>query len=127
MQVLIKTCISWDLFSKFYYSRLFPSIEIYYDVFSKWDVQVLKIQLHTHIHYVKRNSDFVECHDFASFTMKPVETKKTFGFQLTEYHLIKFLPTTTISNERAFIVFYITKIELHNKVGDEWLNYMMIC
>ena len=78
------TCISCldlrDLFSRFNYSRLLRLVEIYCNDFSIQDLQILKEQLHTYVHDVRRSHDFVKCHDLASLAAKLFESRKHFGF-----------------------------------------------
>ncbi|XP_039131870.1 uncharacterized protein LOC120268611 [Dioscorea cayenensis subsp. rotundata] len=127
------TCISClhprDLFSRFHHGKLLRLAEIYsYDIFVQ-DLQVLKERLHTYIQDVRRSSDFVECHDLESLAVKLVETRKHLVFPLV-YRLIELaliLPVATTSVERAFSAMNIIITELRNKIGDEWLNDMMIC
>ncbi|KAH7685609.1 Ribonuclease H-like protein [Dioscorea alata] len=127
------TCISCldprNSFSRFNHARLLHLAEIYYDDFSIQDLQVLKEQLHTYIYDVRRCSDFVECDDLASLAVKLVESRKHLVFPLV-YRLIELaliLPVATASVERSFSAMNIIKIDLRNKIGDEWLNDMMIC
>ena len=58
------TCISCfqlrDSFSKFHHYKLLRVAEIYSNDLTLQDVQVLKEQLHTYIHDIRRSSDFVE-------------------------------------------------------------------
>ncbi|KAH7653232.1 Ribonuclease H-like protein [Dioscorea alata] len=127
------TCISCldprNSFSRFNHARLLHLAEIYYDDFSIQDLQVLKEQLHTYIYDVRRCFDFVECHDLASLAVKLVESRKHLVFPLV-YRLIELaliLPVATTSVERSFSAMNIIKTDLRNKIGDEWLNDMMIC
>ncbi|XP_039135821.1 uncharacterized protein LOC120273258 [Dioscorea cayenensis subsp. rotundata] len=127
------TCISClhprDSFSRFHHGKLLRLAEIYSYDFSVQDLQVLKEQLHTYIQDVRRSSNFVECHDLASLAVKLVETRKHLVFPLV-YRLIELaliLLVATTSVERAFSAMNIIKTELCNKIGDEWLNDMMIC
>ncbi|XP_039137406.1 uncharacterized protein LOC120274936 [Dioscorea cayenensis subsp. rotundata] len=127
------TCISCldprNSFSRFHHAKLLRLAEIYYDDFSIQDLQVLKEQLHTYIHDVRRCSDFVECDDLASLAVKLVESRKHLVFLLV-YRLIELaliLPVATTSVERSFSAMNIIKTDLRNKIGDEWLNDMMIC
>ncbi|XP_039132336.1 uncharacterized protein LOC120269118 [Dioscorea cayenensis subsp. rotundata] len=118
-----------DSFSRFHHGRLLHLAEIYYDDFSIQDLQVLKEQLHTYVHDVRRSSDFVECNDLASLAVKLVENRKHLVFPLV-YRLIELaliLPVATASVERSFSAMNIIKTDLRNKIGDEWLNDMMMC
>uniref|UniRef100_A0A8I6Y9L6 HAT C-terminal dimerisation domain-containing protein n=1 Tax=Hordeum vulgare subsp. vulgare TaxID=112509 RepID=A0A8I6Y9L6_HORVV len=58
-----------------------------------------------------------------------VETGRHIVFPLV-YRLIEFaliLPVATASVERAFSAMSIIKTELRNRMGDDWLNYRMVC
>lgn len=81
----LQTCISYldprDSFSIFYYGRLLHVAKLYYNFFVQ-DPKVPKEQLHTNIHGVKRSFSFVKCHDFASITVKIVDTIKHMVFTL---------------------------------------------
>ncbi|XP_039143986.1 uncharacterized protein LOC120281142 [Dioscorea cayenensis subsp. rotundata] len=129
----VLTCISClhprDSFYRFHHGKLLRLAEIYSYDFSVQDLHLLKEQLHTYIQDVRRSSDFVECHDLASLAVKLVETRKHLVFPLV-YRLIELgliLPVATTSVGKAFSAMNIIKTELRNKIGDEWLNDMMIC
>ncbi|KAH7668782.1 Ribonuclease H-like protein [Dioscorea alata] len=102
-------------FSIFNHAKLLRLAEIYYDDFSIQDLQVLKEQLHTYIHNVRRCSNFVECDDLASLAVKLVE----------KLALILLVAIALV--ERSFSAMNIIKTDLRNKIRDEWLNDMMIC
>ena len=58
-----------------------------------------------------------------------VKTKMNTSYGLV-YRLIELtliLPMTTASVERIFSAMSIVKTDLHNKMGNEWLNDLMIC
>ncbi|KAH7663320.1 Ribonuclease H-like protein [Dioscorea alata] len=116
-------------FSKFDHGMLVRLAQIYSNDFSTSDYLILKEQLRIYIHDVRRNSDFSSCHDLASLAVKMVQTDKHLTFPLV-YHLIELaliLPVATATVERAFSAMNIIKTDLRNKIGDEWLNNMMVC
>ncbi|KAH7665581.1 Ribonuclease H-like protein [Dioscorea alata] len=116
-------------FSKFDHGMLVRLAQIYSDDFSTSDYLILKEQLRIYIHDVRRNSDFSSCHDLASLAVKMVQSDKHLTFPLV-YHLIELaliLPVATTIVERAFSAMNIIKTDLRNKIGDEWLNNMMVC
>ncbi|KAH7666078.1 Ribonuclease H-like protein [Dioscorea alata] len=114
-------------FSKFDHSMLVRLAHIYSDDFSTSDHLILKEQLHMYIHDVR--GKFFCYHDLASLAVKMVQTDKHLTFSLV-YRLIELaliLPVATTIVERAFSAMNIIKIDLRNKIGDEWLNNMMVC
>ncbi|KAH7688385.1 Ribonuclease H-like protein [Dioscorea alata] len=116
-------------FSKFDHGMLVRLAQIYSDDFSTFDYLILKEQLRIYIHDVRRNSDFSSCHDVASLAVKMVQTDKHLTFPLV-YRLIELaliLPVATATVERAFSAMNIIKTDLRNKIGNEWLNNMMVC
>ena len=77
---------------------------------------------------MRRNSELLSCHDLASLFVKMVHTDKHLIFPLV-YRLIKLtliLPVATATVKRAFLVMNIIKTCLQNKIGDEWLNNMIV-
>ncbi|KAL0458689.1 UNVERIFIED_CONTAM: hypothetical protein Slati_0496100 [Sesamum latifolium] len=104
-------------------------VEIYSDDFSSCDIGLLKNPLETYIFDMRRSSEFSDCCDLSSLAVKMVATRKHVIFPLV-YRLIELaliLPVATASVERAFSAMNIVKTKLRNKIGDEWLNDLMIC
>ena len=61
--------------------------------------------------------------------MKMVQTDRHTVFPLV-YRLIELaliLPVATASVERAFSAMNIIKTDLRNRMGDDWMNYNMVC
>ncbi|KAH7668712.1 Ribonuclease H-like protein [Dioscorea alata] len=116
-------------FSKFDHGMLVRLAKIYSDDFSTSDYLILKEKIFIYIHDVRRNFDFSSCHDLASLVVKMVQTDKHLSFplvcRLIELALILLVVTTTV--ERAFSAMNIVKTDLRNKIGDKWLNNMMVC
>jgi hypothetical protein len=78
---------------------------------------------------VRRIDDFKSCHDLGSLAKTMVATKKHITFP-SVYHIIELaliLPVATSSVERAFSAMHLIKTELRNKMGDEWLNNLLVC
>ncbi|KAJ0967581.1 hypothetical protein J5N97_024498 [Dioscorea zingiberensis] len=116
-------------FSRFDHGMLVRLAQIYSGDFSASDHLILKEQLRIYIHDMRRSSDFSSCHDLASLAVKMVQTDKHLTFPLV-YRLIELaliLPVATATVERAFSAMNIIKTDLRNKIGDEWLNNMMVC
>ncbi|XP_039115842.1 uncharacterized protein LOC120251373 [Dioscorea cayenensis subsp. rotundata] len=116
-------------FSRFDHGTLVRLAQIYSNDFSTSDHLILKEKLRIYIHDVRRNSDISNCHDLPSLAVKMVQFDKHFTFPLV-YRLIELaliLPVATTTVERAFLAMNIIKTYLRNKIGDEWLNNMMVC
>ena len=78
---------------------------------------------------MRADSSFVSCNDLGSLAVKMVRTDRHMVFPLV-YRLIELaliLPVATASVERAFSAMSIIKTELRNKMGDDWLNYSIVC
>ncbi|XP_047962079.1 uncharacterized protein LOC125206908 [Salvia hispanica] len=81
-------------------------------------------QLETFVDVVRRDARLNAIEDLASLSQKIVETKKDKVFSLV-YRLIELvliLPVVTASVERVFSAMKFVKTDLHNRMGDEWLN-----
>jgi len=71
-------------------------------------------------------ADHGQCKPIASY--EPAirdQLKRAYVYHLIE--LILILPVATTSVERIFSALNIIKTNLRNKMGDEWLNDLMIC
>ena len=102
---------------------------MYSDDFSSTDLHVLKYEIHTFVHNVRNSGNLVGCQDLASLAVKMVQTNMHLVFPLV-YRLIELiliLPVATASVERAFSAMNIIKTDLRNRMGDEWMNDMMVC
>jgi hypothetical protein len=110
-------------------AKLSRLADIYDAYFSNVDRATIKDQLETFILHVRRVDDFITCHDLRSLAIKMVKTERHVVFPLV-YCLIELallLPVATTSVERVFSGMNIIKTILCNKIGDEWLNDLMIC
>jgi hypothetical protein len=109
-------------------AKLTRLADIYDADFSNANRATINNQLGTSILRVRRVDDFISCHDLRSLAIKMVKTKRHVAsplvFRIIELALL--LPVATTSVERAFSTMNIIKIVLRNKIGDEWLNDLMI-
>jgi hypothetical protein len=118
-----------DSFSRFDIEKIARLMEIYDQDFSIVDRSMVRDQLETFNLHVRRVDDFTACHDLGSFAIKMVETEKHLAFPMV-YHIIELallLPVATTSVERAFSAVNIIKIDLCNRMKDEWLNDLILC
>jgi hypothetical protein len=78
---------------------------------------------------MKRSPDFIACDSLSDLALKLVQKRYHETFPLV-YRLITLaltLPVATASVERVFSAMNIIKSSLRNKIGDDWLNDLMIC
>ena len=116
-------------FSSFDVDKLVRLAEIYAKDFTVADCLVLRNQLQSFILNIRRSKEFLGCRDLPKVAEKMVETGKNRSFPLV-YRLIELiliLPVATASVERVFSAMTLIKTDLRNKMGDEWLNDLMIC
>ncbi|XP_037424497.1 uncharacterized protein LOC119289236 isoform X1 [Triticum dicoccoides] len=117
-------------FANFDEDKLVQLAQMYADDFSIYEISfVLRNQLENFIADVRADPSFVSCNDLGSLAVKMVQTDRHIVFPLV-YRLIELaliLPVATASVERAFSAMSIIKTELRNKMGDDWLNYSMVC
>jgi hypothetical protein len=117
-------------FANFDEDKLVELAAMYADDFSIYEISfVLRNQLETFIADVRGDPDFLSCHDLGNLAVKMVQTDRHTIFPLV-YRLIELaliLPVAMTSVERAFSATNIIKTELRNKMGDDWMNYNMVC
>ncbi|KAL6634436.1 hypothetical protein ACP70R_027107 [Stipagrostis hirtigluma subsp. patula] len=116
-------------FSNFDVDKLVRLAEIYAEDFMVGDLFLLRSQLHSFIGNVRRSQEFLGCRDLATVAEIMVKTGKHNSYGLV-YRLIELtliLPVATASVERVFSAMSLIKTDLRNKMGDEWLNALMIC
>ena len=78
---------------------------------------------------MKRSPEFIACDSLSDLALKLVQKRQHLTFPLV-YCLITLaltLPVATASVERVFSAMNIIKSDLRNKIGDDWLNDLMIC
>ncbi|XP_042450675.1 zinc finger MYM-type protein 1-like [Zingiber officinale] len=126
----VLTCIACldpnDSFSQFNIGKLLRLAELYPEDFSLTDCVILEDQLETYFQNVRGEFSMIE--DLGSLAKKMVETGKNTVFSLV-YRLIELalvLPVATASVERVFSAMKIIKIDLRNRMGDEWMNASLV-
>ncbi|XP_042448126.1 uncharacterized protein LOC122032878 [Zingiber officinale] len=126
----VLTCIACldpnDSFSQFNIGKLLRLAKLYPEDFSLTDCVILEDQLETYIQNVRGEFSMIE--DLGSLAKKMVETGKNTVFSLV-YRLIELalvLPVATASVERVFSAMKIIKIDLRNRMGDEWMNASLV-
>jgi hypothetical protein len=78
---------------------------------------------------MKRTPEFIACDTLCDLALKLVQKRYHLTFPLV-YRLITLaltLHVATTSVERVFSAMKIIKSDLRNKIGDDWLNDLMIC
>ncbi|CAD6250308.1 unnamed protein product [Miscanthus lutarioriparius] len=118
-----------DNFARFDVEKIARLTDIYDQDFSIVDRDSIRDQLETFIVHVKRIDDFKSCHDLGRLATEMVATKKHITFPLI-YRIIELaliLPVATSLVERAFSAMHLIKTALRNKMGDEWLNNLLVC
>ncbi|XP_039136857.1 uncharacterized protein LOC120274156 [Dioscorea cayenensis subsp. rotundata] len=127
--LLLLSCLDpRDSFSKFNIYKLLHLAELYPEDFTMTERMMLEDQFATFIYDVRHNADFINVADLGGFARKMVETCKHIIFPLI-YRLIELalvLPVATASVERVFSAMNIVKTDLHNKMGDEWMNDSLV-
>ncbi|WOH09921.1 hypothetical protein DCAR_0729381 [Daucus carota subsp. sativus] len=112
-------------FSAFDKERLLNFAKLYPFEFSPVHIMELEWALPT---YFQEDERFVDLDGIAELGRKMVETRKHLIHPLV-YLLIKLamlLPVATAGVERAFSAMNIVKTRLRNKIGDEWLNDLLV-
>ncbi|CAD6258505.1 unnamed protein product [Miscanthus lutarioriparius] len=116
-------------FSNFDVDKLVRLAEIYAVDFDVGGFLLLPGQLRGFVSRARRTQDFLGCTELGKVAEIMVKTKMNTSYGLV-YRLIELtliLPVATVSVERIFSAMSIVKTDLHNKMGDEWLNDLMIC
>ncbi|RLM91633.1 hypothetical protein C2845_PM08G14540 [Panicum miliaceum] len=115
--------------SSFYVDKLVRLGEIYAEDFDVGHILVLPSELREFHFRVRNNNEFVGCTELSKVAEIMVKTKMNTSYPLV-YRLIELtliLPVATASLERVFSAMSLIKTNLRNKMGDEWLNDLMIC
>ena len=118
-----------DSFSNFDVKKLVRLAEIYADDFDIGELAVLPNHLTQFVNRARRTPDFLGCTELGKVAEIMVKTKMHTSYKLV-YRLIELiliLSVATASVERIFSALNIIKTDLRNKMGDEWLNDLMIC
>jgi len=116
-------------FSNFDVDKLVRLAEIYAEDFDIGHIALLPSQLRGFIGRVRRSQEFLGCTELPQcaeiMVRKGMHRSYPLVYRLIELTLI--LPVATASVERVFSAMSIIKTDLRNKMGDEWLNDLMIC
>ena len=103
--------------------------EIYVEDFDIGNLTILPTQLRAFVNHARRTQEFLGCIELGKVAEIMVKTNMDTSYQLV-YRLIELtliLPVGTASIERIFLAMSTRKTNLHSKMGDEWLNDLMIC
>jgi hypothetical protein len=109
--------------------KLVRLAKIYVADFDVGDLLLLSGQLRGFVSRAKRIQDFLGCTELGKVAEIMVKTKMNTSYGLV-YRLIELtliLPVATTSVEKIFSAMSIVKTDLGTKMGDEWLNNLMIC
>ena len=118
-----------DSFAKFDIEKIARLTEIYDQDFSNLERSNIRDQLETFVIHMRRVDLFKDCHDLESLAIQMVKHERDITFPLVFWpiKLGLLLPLATTSVERAFSAMNIIKIDLRNRMNDEWLNSLILC
>jgi len=116
-------------FSNFDVDKLVRLAEIYAEDFDVGHLAVLPSQLKAFHQRAKRNREFLGCTELSKVAEIMVKTTMNTSYPLVYrlFELTLILPVATASVERVFSAMTLLKTDLRSKIGDEWLNDLMIC
>jgi hypothetical protein len=115
--------------SNFDVDKLVRLAEIYAEDFDIGDFAVLPNHLRQFVNHARRTPEFLECTELRKVAEIMVKTNMHTSYK-SVYRLIELiliLPVATASVERIFSAMSIIKTDLRRKMGDEWLNDLIIC
>ena len=117
-----------NLFSAFNKEKLIRLAQFYPSDFSTVQVSLLDNQLKTYIHNMQSTKEFSVLKGIGQLAEKMVEMKEDVSFPLVYslMTLVLILPITTTIVERAFSALNIIKNQLHNRIGDQWMNNYLV-
>jgi len=122
-------CLNPRNSSNFDVDKLVKLAEIYAEDFDIAEIAILPSELRGFVGRARRNQEFLGCTELSQVSeiMVKIGMHKSYPlvYRLVELTLI--LPVATASVERIFSAMSIIKTDLCNKMGDEWLNDLMIC
>ncbi|CAD6250978.1 unnamed protein product [Miscanthus lutarioriparius] len=116
-------------FSNFDVDKLVRLAEIYAKDFDMGDLTILPNQLKQFVNRARRTPEFLGCTELGKVAEIMVKTNMHTSYKLV-YRLIELtliLPVATASVDKIFLAMSIIKTDLRSKMGDEWLNDLMIC
>ena len=115
-------------FANFDVEKLLRLAELYPEDFTSEELMILPHQLRSYIFNIKDDDGFSKIQDLESLAKKLVATGKARVFSLV-YRLIELtllLPVATASVERLFSAMKIIKTDLRNKMGNQWMNDLLV-
>ncbi|KAI0487981.1 hypothetical protein KFK09_027804 [Dendrobium nobile] len=117
-----------DGFHAFNKDKLIQMTQFYPTDFSLVDRAVLENQLDTYIMDMRSDDQFTSLKDVGSLAEKMIQSRKDIiypvVFKLLELALV--LPVATAGVERAFSAMNIIKNRLRNRIGDQWMNDLLL-
>jgi hypothetical protein len=116
-------------FSNFNVDKLVRLAEIYAEDFDIGELVVLPSHLRQFVNRARRTPEFLGCTELEKVAEIMVKTNMHTSYKLV-YRLIELiliLPVATASVEKIFSAMSIIKTDLRSKMGDGWLNDLMIC
>jgi hypothetical protein len=114
--------------SSFDVDKLVRLAETYAEDFDIGDLIVLPNQHRQFVNRVRRTLEFLGCTELEKVVVTMVKSNMHTSYKLV-YCLIELtlmLPVATASVERIFSAMSIVKTYLHSKMGDKWLNDLII-
>jgi hypothetical protein len=123
------TCLNpRNNFSEFDVDKLVRLAEIYTEDFNIGDILLLPGELKDFLNRARRSQYFVGCTELSKvveiMVKKIMHTSFPLVYRLIELTLLLLVATTSV--ERVFSSMSLLKTDLRNKMGDEWLNDLMI-
>ncbi|KAL7606610.1 hypothetical protein Lser_V15G15016 [Lactuca serriola] len=118
-----------DSFSSFDKAKLLKLSEIYKNDFDDLERAQLNGHLDIYYHSLLHDDRFFNLKEIADLSRLLVETGKHLYFPLV-YRLLKLalvLPVATATVERCFSAMKFLKTNLRNRIGDDFMNGVLIC
>ncbi|PKU63519.1 hypothetical protein MA16_Dca022437 [Dendrobium catenatum] len=115
-------------FNAFNKEKLIEMTNLYPNDFTPLDLMVLDNQLETYIMDMRFDDQFLLVKDIGSLVEKMVQSRKEILYPLV-FKLLKLalvLPVATAGVERSFSAMAIIKNRLRNRIGDQWMNDILI-
>ena len=123
------TCLNpSNSFVAFDKEKLIRLAKFYPSDFLGTDILTLDSQLQNYIFDMRSNDFFLELQGVSELPEKLVSTRKHETYPLV-YLLVKLaltLPVATATVERNFSAMKYIKNELHNRIGDQWMNDCLV-
>ncbi|KAJ9566886.1 hypothetical protein OSB04_002852 [Centaurea solstitialis] len=116
-------------FSQFNKASLLKLSHMYPRDFDAKERIILEHELDIHYHSVYKDVRFANLSGIADLARSMVETRKHLSHPLV-YRLLKLtlvLPVATVTVERCFSVMKLVKMDLRNRIADDFLNTARIC